>query len=293
MASYKEQLEALIQGFLENTADLFTITKLPEHFEAEKGLYGRLYAKPSKRLSRLLTADRELLVLFTTFSQQQVRTVKIARQTIDASQNRLESSLAIVVHCDPNGNGKLKSWGAGDRLAILPVYVSGQFPKPDILERALGNELYSFDPFDVTGPVSEDSQFYGRRNEAQAIARQLQSGQIRACLGIRKIGKTSIINRIFSDTRLHHHCYSVMIDCSQDGVWQLRSGDLLKSLAASLDVAVRSPLRSASLAPICGGVHIEDGALAFRSSIERVTLPVIVFFDEVDYITPGDLLPEK
>lgn len=286
IAPHKTQLEALIQGFLENTADLFTVTKPPEHFEAEKGLYGRLYAKPSKRLSRLLTADRELLVLFTTFSQQQVRTVKIARQIIDASQNRLESSLAIVVHCDPNGNGKLKSWGTGDRLAILPVYVSGPFPKPDALEHALGNELYSFDPFDVTGPVSEDSQFYGRRNEAQAIARQLQSGQIRACLGIRKIGKTSIINRIFYDTRLHHHCYSVMIDCSQDSVWQLRAGDLLNSLGASIDAASNNPVRSASLAPIRGGVKIEHGALALRSSIEKAKLPVILFFDEVDYITP-------
>jgi hypothetical protein len=36
-------------------------------------LYGFMYAKPSRRLAAALTADREILALFSTFPDQQQR----------------------------------------------------------------------------------------------------------------------------------------------------------------------------------------------------------------------------
>ena len=44
------------------------------------------------------------------------------------------------------------------------------------LEKVLCVELYSHDPFDVTGPVSDDQNFFGRREEAIDLARKLQKG---------------------------------------------------------------------------------------------------------------------
>ena len=46
------------------------------------------------------------------------------------------------------------------------------------LERELFAELFAQDPFEVTGPVSDDANFFGRRDEAQELARKLQHGYI-------------------------------------------------------------------------------------------------------------------
>jgi hypothetical protein len=155
------------------------------HKEGDRTVfYGKSYAKPTKRFSRLLTVDREILILFSNFHDQQVRTISKVRELIDASEGRLEPTVAIVVHSDKYANLKLKKWGRQKGISILPLYydIEQDFPREDNLEKLLCSELFSHDPFDISGPVSDDSQFYGRRSEALDMARKLNAGQIRSYL---------------------------------------------------------------------------------------------------------------
>jgi hypothetical protein len=191
------------------------------------------------------------------------------------------------VHNDPNGNTKLKSWGRSLGLSVLPIYVRNCPSKPTELERLLSHELFSHDPFDVTGPVSDDDNFFGRRNEAQDLARKLLTGQIRSCLGIRKIGKTSVINRIISDLRTHHDCYCVMVDCSKDEIWALSADGLMTALVASVKNAKIAADRYAMAVPVGPTMTLSDAAHALLNEIKESGKPVIFFIDEMDYITPG------
>src|ERR1035438_3844104 len=81
---------------------LFT-TNEPEFITRDKGQYAFLIAKPSKRLASVLSLDREILALFSPFTDQQQRTVKTARDLISASDGRLESTVVLVVHRDQIG----------------------------------------------------------------------------------------------------------------------------------------------------------------------------------------------
>jgi len=56
----------------------------------EKGTYAYLIGKLSKRLSATLSVDREVLILFSSFEDQQQRTIKIARELIKESTGRYE-----------------------------------------------------------------------------------------------------------------------------------------------------------------------------------------------------------
>jgi hypothetical protein len=279
-------LEGMMGELGQNAKSLMKITN-QEIIEEDKGLYARVYVKPSKRLSKLLSIDREILVLLTNFRDQQARTIKTARKIIDGAAGRLESTIAIIVHPDVNGNLKLKKWGREHGISVLPIYVPDQFPDEELLEKILCRELFSHDPFDVTGPVSDDNQFYGRRTEAQDLARQLQKGQIRACLGIRKIGKTSIINRIISVIRTYHDCYSVMVDCSKDQIWSMNASQLLTALADAVSSALKAPSRYSGLETVQDKPGIVKSSEKLLAAVESSSLPVIMFFDEVDYITPG------
>src|SRR5205807_7155036 len=69
----------------------------PLSISREKGIYVYLMSKLSKRLSVTLSVDREVLVLFSSFQDQQQRTIRIARELINESEGRLEPTVAIIV----------------------------------------------------------------------------------------------------------------------------------------------------------------------------------------------------
>jgi hypothetical protein len=284
--TFEAALQALVENFAQASVGLFEITgRYTASFD--QGTYGCAIAKPTKRIKTALAIDREILVVASNFKDQQQRTIKLVKREVETSAGRYENTLAIVLHQDPEGNAKLKNWGRDQGLAILPLLGTEQFKRPADLERALCFELYSHDPFDVTGPVSDDANFFGRRDEAIDMARKLQRGQIRSCLGIRKIGKTSIINRVLSETKQNHNCVSLMVDCSRDDVWVLNAGQLLSSLAASAEFAAGTSTRYASLAPLNEVVELALARERLQSLLMSFECPLILVFDEIDYITPG------
>jgi hypothetical protein len=284
--SIESELKELVEAFVQASVGLFEITgRYTATFE--QGVYACAIAKPSKRIRSALGVDREVLVVASNFVDQQQRTIKLVKREIESSHGRFETTIAVVVHRDNDGNSKLKNWGRDQSLSILPLRRSDLTATPADLERSLCIELYSHDPFDVTGPVSDDANFFGRRDEAIDLARKLQRGQIRSCLGIRKIGKTSIINRVVGEIRSNYDCVCVMIDCSRDDVWSMSAAQLLDSLAISAANAAQSAIPYASLSP-----SLRPGDLrAARDNLQAFALtlskPLILIFDEIDYVTPG------
>lgn len=281
-----KQLEEMKQVFKRNARDLLKVTQQDTR-AFDNGQYGLMFVKLIRRLETALAVDREILVVFSRYSDQQPRTIRFARRVISDEDVRLDPSLAIIVHGDPRGNERLRNWGRQDGLTVLPIYFSDGMPTGVQLERALSLELYSHDLFDVTGPVSDDSQFYGRRTEAQELARKLQLGQIHACLGIRKIGKTSIINRTINNLREYHDSVSIMVDCSKDDIWSLNASQLMWSVAETANRAIRNESNYVSVSPRRWNKSISEGREYLINTIRSFGRTVIVFMDEVDYITPG------
>lgn len=255
----------------------------------ETGEYFVVYARGSKRLQSILGAEREVLILGNVYADQQVRSVQFARRIIDESDGRLETTLCVIVHQDPRGNAKLKRWGRENGLAVIPVYTSsGVLPREQALERLLSYEFFTQDPFDITGPVANDAQFFGRRSEAQELARKLQSGHIRACFGIRKIGKTSILHRVLAELKDNYDAVTIFIDCQRDDVFGLDSGGLLEAITGSL---LNLKASGRSYAEVDAGpsvLTLADAARQFQSVLGQFDQPVILVFDEIDYITPSN-----
>lgn len=284
--SVESELKQVIDGFTGSVLGLFEITG---HYMAtfEQGVYACAIAKPTKRLRVALGVDREILVVASNFKDQQQRSIKFVRREIDNSDGRFEPTIAIFVHNDADGNLKLKNWGRGQSIAILPLFRPELTENPEDLERLLCTELYSHDPFDVTGPVSDDSNFFGRREEAIDLARKLQKNQIRSCLGIRKIGKTSIINRIVKEITTNHDCICVMVDCSRDDVWSSNAASLVAAIEASIKEADRNIEKYSSINVKDSKCSLADACRNLQAAIAASIFPVVVIFDEIDYITPG------
>jgi hypothetical protein len=253
------------------------------------GSYFSIFARPSKRLRAILDVEREILVAGNVYYEQQVRSLAYAKHQIDGSNGRLEPNLCIIVHCDPKGNSKLKKWGRQQGLAVLPIYArNGNLPAGADFERALSFELFSQDPFDVTGPVASDAQFFGRRTEAQELARKLQTGQIRAHLGIRKIGKTSIMHRVLREVEENYSCNTIFIDCQNDAVFNSSAANLLHSVSEMIrQFDPEGPGEVYEIEVKTGVENMAQASRQFAESMLLLKAPCIIAFDEVDYITPG------
>jgi hypothetical protein len=256
----------------------------------ETGEYFVMFARGTKRVQSILGIEREILILGNVYADQQARSVQFARRLIDESDGRLERTLCVIVHQDHRGNGKLKRWGRENGLAIIPVYTSsGILPRGQELERLLSYEFFTQDPFDVTGPVANDAQFFGRRAEAQELARKLQAGHIRSCFGIRKIGKTSVLHRVLAEIKTNYDAATVFIDCQRDDVFNLDAAGLLYYIEHSL-MSLRETGQSyieVNATTFSGG--LADAAKRFQAVLGQFDVPVILAFDEIDYITPSRL----
>lgn len=279
LSSLADELEAGLEG-------LFVVTHRSIH-QWENGEYFCIYGRPSRRLRTILDVEREVVFVGNTYYDQQQRTISFAQKQIRESRGRLEPRVLFIVHSDSMGNSKLKKWGREAGLTIIPIYVGNEaLPKGRNLERLLSFEFFSQDPFDVTGPVASDSQFFGRRTEAQELARKLQLGQIRSIFGIRKIGKTSIMHRVVREIG-RSEALMVFVDCSQDGIFQLRAAGLMTSIAATIDDALHEGLSSIDLKIADKNLSPMEASKCLIEAVEAVSRPLILAFDEVDYITPA------
>lgn len=272
---------------LSNALDgLFTIEKFRKH-EAFDWKYLVLHCKPTRTIADALLLDREVLALIVNSTDLQVRTIHVARDIIASSDGRLDPAFVMVVHADLNGDEKLRNWGRELGYKIIPIYRAraGAIPTADFLRRSLARDLFTYDPFSLTGPVLADSEFFGRRNTALETLRQLQSGRILSIFGIRKLGKTSLINRVVTLARESGEPRIAMIDCSVDGFNSLPAADALKAIA-----------KVAKMAATRGYAHITEALK--RSDKDLVPVfddlwsmaeprPLTLIFDEVDYITPA------
>lgn len=284
----QQKIATLAQKFEASSSTLFSITRPLAIFEYENGMYGEIFVSPNKRLKKIFSTDKEVVVIITNFPEQQQRTILALKDQINKSQGRLEGALAIIVHVDPDGNNKLKNWGREQGIAILPISERDSFNDKETFERELLQDFFSNDPFDVTGPVSDDGRFFGRRSEALDVARQLQGGQIRSSLGIRKIGKTSILNRILHESKNNHKSVCVMIDCSKDDIWQQSATELLCSISEATISSGKSTPYYAEVATTTKKVpNISAARKLLQDAISSTDKTVILFFDEVDYITPS------
>ncbi|MFB9985360.1 hypothetical protein ACFSQQ_09740 [Mesorhizobium kowhaii] len=284
--SIQAQLDTIVDSFSKSANGLFEITGR-YHAAFEQGIYGCAIAKPTKRMRLALGVDREILVVASLFSDQQQRIIKFIKNEIENSFGRFENNIAIVIHFDPEGNSKIRNWGRDQSISILPINFNSPLVNSVDLEKRISVELYSHDPFDVTGPVSDDANFYGRRDEAIDLARKLQRGQIRSCLGIRKIGKTSIINRILKEIQGNYSCMCIMVDCSRDDVFELDAAKMLNSLRNSIDIAATDLKNYSIIVPISSEIDLKIARDELEETILRREEPIVFIFDEVDYITPG------
>lgn len=287
MSAYTSRIQQILDE-LENALHGVAAFATKKTFQEQNATYGEAYLKPAYQLGTALLASKEILLIVADFPEVQVRNIRVAERRIARSGGRLQKGVAVIAHRDPTGNTRLRAWGREVGLTILPLDYSDAPPTGEPLLDLLLEDLYSYDRFDLTGPVRSEFQFFGRPFIPD-LARRLTEGTIHALFGMRKVGKTSLLNRVLEELKERHGCRTVMLDASDDSLSSLDAASLLgATAAAAANANSHQGSYSTVVAEESGGSTTPAAeAQNLLSAVNAVDRPLVLFIDELDYITPS------
>ena len=235
---------------------------------------------------------REIQVLYTEYEHVEPRSLSVIQGRVRKDM-RVEPDVAILVSRDKSARDTARR-RAGE-MAIIAINLdeirAGNSP---LLHTLIAQSVATVDHFDVATPVRDPSGFYGRQAEIDSIANDLKRAVSVGIFGLRKAGKTSLLNALTTLRLDDERNATVRVDVSEivtaeqfrstvlEGLWTaVRSipgnGDIQPRLRA----LTRQGTRRADLADSATS-WIQD----LRALLEHVDMPAVLIVDEIDQAFP-------
>ena len=222
-----------------------TITFSNIRLENDKGeikkirpFYSYFIAKPSKEMYEKWGLYNGILVVIKLRNQfDENRDFdaidKIYKQGLQYNHS-LDRLMTIFVSEDDTINAKIKKTrllNDSERKVILPFSKTelnkGHFR--GIIEDKLVEFFTQRDLFGFSSPLATSNYFYGRENIINDLIDSQRNNQMSGIFGLRKIGKTSILNAFINRTEDNN--ISIMIDCQDTSVYNRSWNELLELIS--------------------------------------------------------------
>ncbi len=235
---------------------------------------------------------REIQVLYTEYRHVEPRALSLIQARVRRDM-RVEPDVAILVSRDKD----VRHTTARRRgeMAIVPIDLD-DIRRPDArpLHALIGESVATVDHFDVSTPVRDPSGFYGRAAEVDAIAADLGRAISVGVFGLRKTGKTSLLNSLTALRADDQRNVTIRVDVSEivtgeqfrssileglwDGIHAVPGNEDFKPRTRTM---TRQGRRRVDL-PDSSANWIQD----IRMMLEGVERPAVLVVDEVDQAFP-------
>jgi hypothetical protein len=273
---------AIIEPFL----TLFDLTwaRRMRHYNTDLSVY---FAKPKQITTDSFGFEQELVIFLTGYSKMQPRVMQAIHRVMseDGPIGRVDPSVYFLISADQGGRDWTENY----------MYQHPQHSTPVVLtttalnrlsnnawafRNLIGEQLYFRDLFDYQLPIHNELHFFGRQALTVEIIDSVRKGRNTGLFGLRKTGKTSVLQKVkrtLTTTKLAHVLF---YDCKLPATRGLTSNEFLLKLVADL---FQSAGRSAdkSLADL----HPSEAFVRCCAQISKKR-PVCIMFDEIEYISP-------
>jgi hypothetical protein len=139
-----------------------------------------------------------LLVYVERYAQVEPRLLTLIQSRL-RDNARLEEGFAIIVSNDPEFRTTARR--KRGQLALVDLQLADLADRTRDLREHLAAVLVTLDHFRMTDPVKESSGFFGRGSDIGELSAALNRGQSVGVFGLRKTGKTSLLNELLSRRR--------------------------------------------------------------------------------------------
>ncbi|SCE63661.1 serine/threonine protein kinase [Micromonospora haikouensis] len=197
------------------------------------------FTKLSDQLQATLGETREVLVLVAEYDLLHASEIDNATRIIQAKGARLSRSVSIIITDDRRTGDKVRE--ISDESGTLFVGFSLDRirkckPHGDQDFRALLQaQSYARDLYDLPGAVTKTQDFFGRRRLLERLRQEITSGTgHQGIFGLRKIGKTSLVNRLAQLVREDGRCFVAQIDLQRAAAIRPDSNYILWSIGQAI-----------------------------------------------------------
>lgn len=221
------------QRVLRRLAQLTHLNRDGEIALSSNTKYRYALIRPTGQMRGLLHTDREVMVVFSEYPEFQSRTLdafdRLLAQIPD--EFRIEKVARILISDDKDVAEKVRKLfeSKPDAPVVIPFYVNdlNLATKDHYIASRIREFTYSRDLFSMSSPLRGDLYFYGRSGLINEICSKLASGENFGLFGLRRSGKTSIVNGLHRAVGTRSGA-SVIIDCQSPAVHQRRWNELLE-----------------------------------------------------------------
>lgn len=142
-------------------------------------------------VAEMFDAHLEIQLLYTEYTTIEPRLLEVIQQRISANV-RVDHGLFMIASLDDSVARLLRRRNGS--FAGIDLYLRDLGIDSADVRRRMADVLTSIDHYDMTKPVHDPSGFFGRDIELQQITSAISRGQSVGVFGLRKTGKTSLLN---------------------------------------------------------------------------------------------------
>ncbi|MCT6698038.1 AAA-like domain-containing protein [Rheinheimera sp. 4Y26] len=251
--------------------------------------YKYIIISPTEIYGDMFNLDREIIVVFSPYETIQARTLDVFEYVAKKhSSLRIEKICNVLVSADENIENSISDLikNEPETQVIIPFSYNELSNIKDsfFFRNRFRKYFYTRDLFAFEAPLKKDIYFFGRADLIQELINRLKSGENAGVFGLRKTGKTSLINGIVRNLS-KEGISSGVIDC-QDTAFNQRSWNealhhMCKTINETLKLNIELPneeeFSNKNASPLTE---------SFFKSCKRITnTPVFIIFDEIENIS--------
>lgn len=207
----REYRNALTRSIAQSS---FTIEYLLDPQKSSRQNAGQtfgVFIKPRKEAKARYGIDREVLVWCSTFPSFSARDTNKIEEIRKEHGTRLSSMFTVLVTKYPSGDRSALEVESGSSQTM--IHVTFEDLRKFTFDELLSATLFARDPFDLSGAVVKTADFFGRRDQIDEVVAEVESGTSQiGIFGLRKAGKTSLLNRLYEKLQNSARVYVARID---------------------------------------------------------------------------------
>lgn len=185
-----------------------------------KSVYRFCLVKPTSDFEIQFNLNRELVVVFSDYADFEPRTLDaISEIHRKNTQNlRIDRICSVIISRDNRIEYRVKDILKNDmEMQMIVPFSYDELSLGDCRDKIINrfrNNFFERDLFAFSAPLQKDIYFFGRRDYVQALITRHFSGENSGVFGLRRSGKTSILNAVMrSLNRINRR--SIWLDCQE------------------------------------------------------------------------------
>jgi hypothetical protein len=285
---------------VERFVDLFDL-RWADHVRFERSEASFYLLKPKSHASELYGFERELLLVYSPYSNLEPRTLKQFEEVLARPQlkGRVEPLYMVLIAPMDDVEGEVARYRLDAEQGRIIVAFSEEELRassdPWFLRRRFAKYLFSRDLFDIKQALVADSYFFGRQGLVLDLLDRLKRGENTGLYGLRKTGKTSSLFKLRRIIETESAGAFVYLDAQNPAIYGRRWWELASIIRDEAARVVGTRLDERLSKPFTASTATNRLQQSLEAVIERIRAKnqrLLIVIDEVEHIYPG-LSPDK